>query len=235
MAQKGIGGSKESLEGKAALFQSFLDGYYDRNFLVDDLGKKFYIADLGFKAWPCNGIAQPYVEATLDIVKTHNIQPQNIDEIVVFVSDFAKLLVEPLPKRLNPQTTMDAKGSLPYIVAVAATRRNVKIEDFTTSGIKNADVLRLAQRVKPQYDAQLAGGQRGWTGISPGRVGIKTADGKNYTSKNPMSKEQHIVKFEDCAAYSAKPLSSDDIKTVIQMIDNLETIKDVSEIVKILS
>jgi len=244
MAQKGIGGSKESLEGKAALFQSFLDGKYDRHFLVDELGKKFYISDLGFKAWPCNGIAQPYIEATLDIVKENNVKPHDIDEIIVFVSDFAKLLVEPLEKRLNPKTTMDAKGSLPYIVAVAAIKNDVKIEDFTVNGINNAEVLRLAQKVKPIFDAQLAGGERGWTGISPGRVQIKTRDGKSFTrqvdvalgnSKNPMTKEQHVKKFKDCAVYSAKPLSSDDINSVTQMIDNLEELDDVSEIVKILS
>jgi len=244
MAQKGIAGSKDSLEGKSALFQAFVDGKYDRNYLVDDLGKKFYMADSGFKPWPCSGLSKPHIEATLHIVNTNHIKSQDIDEITVFVSDYAKLLVEPASQRRNPQTTMDAKWSLPYIVSVAATKGKVGIGDFTATGIKNPDVLRLVQKVKYQYDPQLTGGQGGWVGVAPGRVEIKTVDGRKYTKQvdvalgygtHPMSKQQHEEKFRDCAAYSAKPLSSNDINTVIQMVDNLEKVEDVSEIVRILS
>ena len=51
----------------------------------------------------------------------------------------------------------------------------------------------------------------------------------------PMTKEQHLEKFRDCASYSAKKLSDLEIERVIQLVDNLEAVKDVSEIVGILA
>ncbi|MBT2305227.1 MmgE/PrpD family protein [Variovorax paradoxus] len=244
MAQRGISGSKNSLEGKAALFQSYLGGEYDRHYLVDDLGERFFIADSGFKPWPCSGINKPYIEATLNLVREHRIQPHEIDEIVVTVADMGQLLCEPLAERQNPQTPMDAKWSIPFSVAVAALRGKVKIGDFTPTGIRDTDVLRLARKVRPKFDASLAPSGRGWTGVPPGIVEIRTTQGQHFTGRvdvalgygtNPMSREQHIEKFRDCASYSAKPLAEADIDTVIHMVEELEQLDDVGEIVRILS
>ena len=243
MAQKGISGSKNSLEGKAALYQSYLGGEYDRRFLVEDLGKRFLITDSGFKPWPCSGIAKPYIEATIKLIQENDIQAHDIDEIVVKVADMANLLCDPLPERRKPQTPMDAKWSIPFIVAAAAFRGKVTIADFTPGGIKDADVLRLAQKVRPEFDAQLAPAGRGWTGIPPAVVEIRTTQGKQYSKRidvalgygtNPMTREQHIEKFRDCAAYSAKRLPEADIERVIQMVERLEAVEDAGEIVRLL-
>lgn len=244
MAEKGISGSKSSLEGKAALYQSYLGGEYDRHFLVGDLGQRFLITDSGFKPWPCSGLAKPYIEATLHLIHGHDIKSDDIDEIVVTVADMANLLCDPLPIRQNPQTPMDAKWSIPFIVAAAARKGKVTIADFTPRGISDPDVLRLAKRVRPVFDAALAPAGRGWTGIPPGIVEIRTIKGKSYSKRidvalgygpNPMSRQQHIDKFRDCVSYSAKPLRAADIDQVIHMVDHLEDLTDVGEIIRILS
>lgn len=243
MAHKGISGSKNSLEGDAALFQSYLGGVYDRAPLVEGLGERFLITESGFKPWPCSAIAKPYIEATLKLVQEHEIRPQDIEEVVVTVADMANLLCEPLPVRQNPQTPMDAKWSIPFAVGVAALRRKVTIGDFTPSGIQDAEVLRIARKVRARFDAQLAPAGRGWTGVPPGVVEIRTQKGcfskridvaLGYGS-NPMSREQHVEKFKDCASYSAKKLSEADIDRVIDLIDHLEDVQDVGEIVRILA
>lgn len=244
MAQKGIRGSKNSLEGDAALFQAYLGGEYDRSFLVDDLGTRFLIADSGFKPWPCSGIAKPYVEATLNLVRGESINPDEIDEIVVVVADMGTLLCDPLPERRHPRTPMDAKWSLPFCVAIAATHGKVTIGDFTPTGIANAEVLRLAQKVSARFDARLTPAGRGWTGIPPAIVEIMTRQGKKYSNRvdvalgygsNPMTRQHHVEKFNECATYSAKPLSSQHVNEVIRLVENLEAVQDVGDIVRILA
>lgn len=244
MAQRGISGSKNSLEGKAALFQSYLGGDYERHYLVDDLGVRFFIADSGFKPWPCSGINKPYIEATLRLVREHRIQPNDIEEIVVTVADMGQLLCEPLPERQSPKTPMDAKWSIPFSVAVAALRGKVTIADFTAAGIKDADVLHLARKVKPVFDASLAPAGRGWTGVPPGVVEVRTTTGQTHSLRvdvalgygsNPMIRDHHLEKFKDCASYSAKPLSVTEVEKVIRMVDELEELDDVGEIMRILS
>ncbi|NDZ18755.1 MmgE/PrpD family protein [Variovorax sp. WS11] len=244
MAQRGISGSKNSLEGQAALFQAYLGGEYDRHYLVDGLGEHFFIADSGFKPWPCSGINKPYIEATLNLVRDHRLRPQDIEDIEVTVADMGQLLCEPLAERQNPKTPMDAKWSIPFAVAVAALRGTVKIADFTPAGIQDPDVLRLARKVKPRFDASLAPAGGGWTGVPPGVVEIRTTSGERHACRvdvalgygvNPMTLEHHVEKFRDCASYSAKPLSAATVDAVIGMVHRLEELDDVGEVVRLLS
>jgi len=155
-----------------------------------------------------------------------------------------QLLCEPLAERQNPKTAMDAKWSIPFSVAVAALRGKVKIADFTPAGFQDPEVLRLARRVKPRFDAGLVPAGRGWTGIPPGIVEIRTIAGERHRCRvdvalgygsNPMTREHHVEKFRDCASYSAKPLSDAEVDTVIGLVDRLEELDDVADIVRMLS
>jgi len=55
MAEKGITGAKNCLEGKAGLFKVYHGGDYDVKILKKDLGKRFETENLGFKPYPCCG------------------------------------------------------------------------------------------------------------------------------------------------------------------------------------
>jgi 2-methylcitrate dehydratase PrpD len=53
--------------------------------------------------------------------------------------------------------------------------------------------------------------------------------------QNPMSWEDLIRKFRDCASYSAKPIPEENIDRVVEMITHLENVQDVREIVGLVS
>ncbi len=53
--------------------------------------------------------------------------------------------------------------------------------------------------------------------------------------QNPMSLKEHIEKFSDCASYSVKPLSREQVEKAIQMLTSLEEMDDVSQIIRLLS
>ena len=61
-------------------------------------------------------------------------QPDDIDEIRVRVGDYHNLMCTPLEVRRNPTTLVDAKFSLPFLVAIAAARRGMSLVDFTEAG-----------------------------------------------------------------------------------------------------
>jgi 2-methylcitrate dehydratase PrpD len=244
MAQRGIRGSQDSLEGKAALFNAYLGGHYDRRPLVDGLGERFLIANSGFKPWPCSGINKPYIEATLQLVRAHSLRAEAIERIDVTVADMGQLLCEPLEVRRLPQTPMDAKWSIPFAVAVAALRGRVKIADFTQQGIRDPAVLALAHKVHPHFDASLTPQGRGWTGVPPGIVEIQMLDGSRHRARvdvalgygaNPMTVADHVEKFKDCASYSATPLTAQRVEEVIRAVTQLELLDDVCDLVQLLS
>ncbi len=239
MAQKGLKGPTNSLEGKETLFGTFFEGKYNRNVLIRDIGKRFEGADIGYKPWPCCGSISCSIDGAIWLVKKYNINPKEIEGITVYVGDFAWRNCEPLEERRKPKTVADAKFSVPFILAVAAARRMVVLSDFTTESIREPVALELAQRIIPKLDAQL----NVTHGFPPSVVEIKTKGGTAYSKRvdipygdprNPMTIDDIVRKFKDCASYSIKPLAKENIGRTVEMVSRLEELDDVSQIIRLL-
>lgn len=80
--------------------------------------------------------------------------------------------------------------------------------------------------------------------VAPGVIEIKTKGGELLTRRvdkhlgwveNPLSKEDLIEKFRDCASYSVKPLSKKSVDKVIDMVDKLDEVRDVRNLIEIVS
>ena len=240
MAQRGIRGVRTCLEGKAGLYNVYFDGKYDRDILTADLGKKFLGATVGFKPWPACGENHSYIDAALTLVNEHDIRPEDVAEITVFVGDSTINLCEPLEARRKPETTMDAKYSILFSTAVAVAQKRVVLQDYSPEGLKNKVVLELAQKVTPRLD-EAYNRKRG---RSPGKVEIKMKDGKVYSkrtdipyghSEKPMTWDDVVNKFRDCLSYAAKPVPRDNVEKVIDMVNKLEDVEDVGQIVRLLA
>ncbi len=76
-AQRGIAGVRNCLESRAGLYNLHYKGHYDRNILLDDLGKRFEGTNISFKPWPaCRG-THPAIDATLGILGEDGIRPDD--------------------------------------------------------------------------------------------------------------------------------------------------------------
>ena len=241
MAQRGISGMKNSLEGKNGLFNIYFQGEYDRESLTKGLGETFELDRLSFKAWPSCRDTHAYIEATLSIIREHAVRPEQIKKITVFIGpETVKVdLCEPLPKRQKPQTVSDAKYSIPWTVACAAAAGKVIIKDFTEEGIKDPGRLALASKVAVSYDTALNDVHR----VAPGRVEINTNEGGVFikqvdfpygSPENPMSSEELVRKFKDCLAYRVKPLSPKNMDKVVELLTHLEQVDNVSRVIELL-
>ena len=146
----------------------------------------------------------------------------------------------PLESRRSPTTLVDAKFSIPFCVAVAAARQQVKISDFAGDALKDPHVLALAQKVVPVQDSRFD-----WKMTLPdGRVEIVTRDGRRLErignnvpgdASAPMTWEQVTEKFRDCASFAATPLSTDNIRRAQQLARNLEELDDATELLRALA
>jgi 2-methylcitrate dehydratase len=70
---------------------------------------------------------------------------------------------------------------------------------------------------------------------SDGKVYSKRVDIAKGHPKNPMTKEEFLGKFRDCAGHTVKELPRENIERVIEMVMNLEEIDDTNRIVKLLA
>jgi len=233
LAEKGITGARRSLEGKAGLFNVHFRGNYDRNVLVDDTNKRFESAGIALKPWPGVRFTHGYIEATLKLMREHKIASGDISRIIVFVSGTTQTLCEPLEVHRKPATCQDANRSLPYLLAVAATKGSILIKDLTPEALKDNETLEFARRIVPSLDEGFNRANR----MGPGKVTIELASGKSYSKQvdiaygdpqNPISWQDLTDKFRDCVSYSAKPLSDRSVEKIIDRVTHLEEMDNVT-------
>lgn len=240
LAQKGITGITNLFEGKAGIFNVYFGGKYERAKMVENLGKEHLGSTMLYKAWPAVGNVHTYIHATIELMKQHRLNASDIEKIRVFVGDFHQRMCTPIDIRRAPATLVDAKFSLPFCVALAAARGQIRIADFSAAALKDPEVLAIAQKVVPVEDSSLD-----WkVKIPDGRMEIITRDGRKLervgdnvpgSPEAPMSWEALIAKFRDCASVAAVPVAEDKIRSVTEMVRHLEFLDSTNTLVKTLS
>ncbi|MBI4331720.1 MAG: MmgE/PrpD family protein [Chloroflexi bacterium] len=241
LAQKGITGAVNSLEGEFGLYKVYHRGVYDPAVLTSELGKRFEGVNLTFKPYPSGRGSHSSIDATLAMVREHDIKPGDVESITVFkASTPAKVLGEPVERKRRPENVIDAQFSIPYTVACAVVRRRVGLREITPEAIKDPAILDVAQKVSVQANPEF---NKFKNTFIPGITEIRTTGGKVYSKRvdvtygspeNPMPKEVFKQKFTDCASYAVKPLSGADLNKVIEMVMNLENVDDAGAIVRLL-
>ena len=240
MAEKEVTGPAGIFEGKAGFFNVYFDGEYDREKILDGLGRAFTGSSLLYKPWPSCGVSHTFIHATIEAMKEHVLSVSDIKEIRVHVGDFQNGLCEPLEGRRKPSTPPDAKFSIPFCVAIAATKGDVRLRDFTSDGLADRDVLAAAQKVVPIIDSS-----RNWTSKLPdGKIDIVTNDGRTVTRvgdnvpgdiEAPMDWDYLSAKFREGASFSRQPLSTEQIEQAENLIRALESSNDATELVRVLT
>lgn len=240
MAQKGITGAKNVLQGRHGLYNVYHRGEYNPETLTANLGEKFEVINLSFKPYPCCRYNHASIDATLEIVCEHKIKAEDVDSVTVYLGKDAMGIVgEPIDAKKNPNSIVDAQFSINWVIASAIVHRKVGIAEFTPQAIKNKTVLSLANKVTSKLDDSLSK-----VGVEPAIVNIKTKDGKVYSKRvdtpygspqNPMSMDAIAMKLRDCASYAARPVSPEKVEKLIQIVTKLEKISNSSEIVSLLA
>lgn len=241
MAQKGMTGAKNCLEGKQGLYNMYFQGGYDAKTLTLDLGKHFEGVNVSIKPYPCCRGLHNYIDATLALVNEQNIKPEDVKEIRLFSDEGGyQSLCTPLEVKVKPRTQVDTQFSIPWGVATAVAKRRATIEHFTEAAIKSPDILEVASKISVELDHSLDRSDK----IPPAKLEIKTKNEEVYSKQvddplgspeRPMSFDDCARKFRDCSSYAPKKLPKKRIEGLIEVIGQLEQVKDVGEIMKLLS
>lgn len=240
MAEKGITGARDCLEGEVGLYHLYHKGEYDPKPLTADLGKRFEGINVTMKPYPCCKGTHSYVDVALALVHKHDIKAEDVQEITIFCQDDTDVLLSPLGKRSRPENPVDSQFSIPWAVAVVFARGRAGIGDFTEEAIQSRDIIEVSGKVRIEEDKNLAGLKV----TEPAKIGVTTNKGQTYIEQTdsppggsptllPFSDYER--KFRDCASYSVKPLSHKQIDRVIARIKQLEQLDDIREIIELLS
>ena len=240
LAMSGVTGPKEALEGRFGYYPVYHRGEYDRVALLGGLGERYEIVNTSIKPYPCCKWTHQAIEAALGIVDEEGIKPEAVEAVEVRLNRQAyNLTCEPMQLKRRPRSVVDAQFSVPFTVAAAIVRGGVSIDTFTEEGIRDPEILEMAQRVEATVDPGIEA--RYGREIAPEVVEVRTTGGETHvrlvehvrgSPGAPMSFDEVKEKFRGCTAYSAKPVPMENVEEFLGAATELEKLGDVSSLIE---
>ncbi len=237
MAEMGITGAKNCLEGEWGLYRLYMHGDYSPQILTAELGERFEGVNVVFKPYPCCRGIHPAIDAALALANDQEIKSEDVKQILLSVSDaHYSLLCKPENVKRAPRSPVDAQFSIPWGVATAIVRRQVGLEDFTSAAIANPAILDITHKMQLEVDQSLSRQD----GVDPTRVKIFTKEGGAFAKEveDPLGSLERPMSFEDCAQKfrdCANDLDRGRTERIIELIGRLEQTPDIRELVSMLS
>ncbi len=225
-------------------YDVFFHGVYAPPLITLDLGKTFMGLTTSPKEYPCCHGQHVAIKAALNLVKKYNLKTEDIKNIDVYVNiaDFETLAM-PEDRKRNPSNLIETQFSLYWSIANAITYGEIGIRNFTEEALQDRTVRETISKISCLPKLEFSRDQMSSAAprTTPVRVEITTNSERTYvagatpdeligSSKNTVSFEFIAQKFKNCCAYSVKPISEQNQKAVISMIENMENVDDVGQI-----
>ncbi|KQU28461.1 MULTISPECIES: MmgE/PrpD family protein [unclassified Rhodococcus (in: high G+C Gram-positive bacteria)] len=240
LAEKGMTGVDTLFEGEYGVFRTYFDGEYERDAILRGLGIEYLGAGTLYKKWPAVGTAHSHVHAIIGLLEDNDLVVDDLSEIRVFVGDYHDLMCRPLEARQAPATLVDAKFSLPFLVALGAVHKSLKISHFTEESLADDAVLAAARKITPVSDPDLD-----WTLELPaGRVEIIAHDGRKFerigtgvpgNEDAPLNWDDLAEKFVDCASVAVSDHTAESLELVVLSVRDLESMNDATALLRMLT
>ena len=223
LAQRGFTGAETIVEGERGFLRAYSD-HFDRNKLVDGLGKEFPIF-VEYKPYACARPIHNAIDCALTIKREHDVDPAQISAITVFRHPrWAKY-----HQIKKPRTYHEAQVSLPYGVAVSLAEGAAFLDQYTEEKLQDRLIRKLSEMVEIRT-------MDGLPREVSCRMELFLKDGSKCTSQvdypkgsieNPMTSEDRRNKFQ---RLSVNVLDKDQQKRVEERVLRIEQEKDISEL-----
>ena len=146
LASKGFTGVRDPLLSKYGYFALYCKTY-QLDLLTNNLGKEFY-ADNTCKPYSCCRSNHAAIDCVLQLLQTHTIHPEDVDEIVVDVTPTARDFAVGQPFKIRDVPQIDAAFNLQYNVANAILRKSSKLEHYTEKYIRDPRIMEIVSRIR---------------------------------------------------------------------------------------
>ena len=235
LAQSGFTANKQAIEARLGFYEVFYPGAEPDNRPLEELGTVYELINSGIriKPYPCGGLTHPAIDGVLEFKTKNGITAEMVESIDVGV---ARHTFERIVFRV-PENGLQAKFSMPYLLARAIIDGRLFLDAFTDSAVRDQNVLRLAERVQMRLDPDL---QPTALGSRPCKVTIRLRDGRSFSRQidyakgsreAPMTAEELKEKFVGCARQA---LDDSSIERIIEDVEHLETLQDIRPLCRLL-
>lgn len=245
LASKGFRARQPVISGPGNFFAGTWKTEADTSRLLDGLGKLFEVVNVGPKGYPSCRYTHASIDAALAIASNRDFSVDAIDSVKVTVGphDYAHVFGGDagVGRKQVPQSVVDAQFSIPYTVATALVQKSVFLDDFTPEAIHRPEIVAVSRRVQPDVRPEMDN----WpSDVKPCVVEVILKNGRKLSQridyalgnpKNPVPHDRIRANFVACAEHAPKKLDRANVEQAREMIETLESVKDVREITRLLS
>jgi 2-methylcitrate dehydratase PrpD len=227
LAQDGLTGAHDVLEGRYGLYPSHYGEDYRRETLTKALGHDYELRGIGMKAYPCCSYSQEPVEAACELARAPGFDVGGLAEVRAWVGTkhAAGLVDRPYTPRACPQVV--AQFSLQYVIAASLRTHALTLLHFQDSALHDPELIALAARVRVLIDP-----------AKEGTVELVTHDGQVRSCRVrvarghpslPLSDSELRAKLDECAQAAARPVSAEYLAQLVQGLENCPRASDLAE------
>lgn len=236
LAQGGYTANPKAIESGFGFYQVLHQGTQINEQPIEELGRSYALLSDGLriKPYPCGGLTHQVIDSMLDFRAKHGLTAEMIERVDV---DVVKHTFERIVFRV-PQTGIQGKFCMPYLVARAIIDGAVGIDIFTDSAVRDQNVLKFAERVQMNLDNNL---KKTDAAGRPCRVTIRLKNGQSYSREAqhakggpefPMTEAELNAKFFECARHAIPAESAQRALDYIQRLETLDSVGPVCDLIR---
>lgn len=230
LAKAGWPGVKDPLFGERGGYYPGLASCNRPERVTNGLGEK-YIVEQVFKPWPGGRPTNAPTQAALAIVGKHDINTDDIEEVILHLSPAAAAVHYSKPYIIGDYPTMNALWSFYFAVAGTLYFKSSKNENFTEKKIGDPKLQALIRKVR-LVDLDKTEGIELEVKMKDGRTFseyVAQAIGEPY---NPLSREGLIAKFIEQVEFS-QLVTKENAEKIIELVEKLEEMDNIQKILKL--
>lgn len=202
--------------------------------LVEGLGEHYSISDVYFKPYTACRHTHGAAQATLEIQAENSLDPEAIETVIVSTYGIAELAVG---KGVTVDSSfVSAQFSIPYVVAVCLADGELAAKQLTEKRLADENLIALSKRVSVKVDEEL---EKAYPEKTSSRVEITLKNGTVITRQIDIPKgDPRDPMLADNISEKVSRFSEERdqgiINTICDNILNLEKIKHIEEITKLI-
>ena len=235
IAALGFTASPNGLEADRGFFRA-AGGGFSPEMINAKLGAPwtFRMPGVSIKPHPSGSLTHPGMAVMMDLIRKHDIRPGQVKRAAVGTN-------HNMPNALihhRPTNELQAKFSMEFCMAILLLERKGGLGEFTDEVVNRADVQAMIRKIDfaVHPEAEAAGFDKMTTIIEiemdDGKVIKGQADFGKGSPANPMTDGELSEKFRQCAEWGK--LDRHSAQKVLDIVWNIEAVKDVSALTKLL-
>jgi 2-methylcitrate dehydratase PrpD len=237
LAEQGFDAATDTLEHQQGFLNVFNGARtFDIAKLFENWGAPWEIEanSIALKQFPCCGSTHPAIAMALKLRRDDKVA----------TADISRIEVMPHGRRLrhtntpHPQTPLEAKFSVQYVVARALRDGVLRLKDFEGEAHFDPEIQRLLDLTTARPHPEMADdGDEQWGA----EVIVTLKDGTRLARRvdnlvgrggdDPMSSSELWDKFNDCAARS---LPREQIAPLFERLETLEKVNEIAQVTRLL-